>query len=300
MLNLVKENENLAKQIQAEENRHYELISPSVAWLSAEEFLNKQKTFRISYTEIKAPLNLTMTQGVKGKFGLYFEDLSTGAWLGINEKEKFIPLSLLKVPLLVAVLKKVEEGDVSLDEKVTLSENDLDTRSGTLASKGVGYQTTVRELLQIMIRKSDNTAMKTLANHYTNFEDSLAALSALGLPQPTSEKVEVSPKEYSNIFRALYVSNYLSRPMSELALSLMLETDFNTQLPASLPKDIKVSHKVGFDINEGYYHDCGIVYASTRPYMICIMSKNTTQEEADKVISTLSKKIYDFVEKDKR
>ena len=114
----------------------------------------------------------------------------------------------------------------------------------------------------------------------------------MGVPKLES-KESVSPKDYANILRSLYFSNYLKREFSELALSLMLETDYNSQLPKGIPKNIKISHKIGMSVNGMSFHNCGIIYTK-EPYILCVMSKNSTQEESDKIISKISKQIYDY------
>ncbi len=100
-----------------------------------------------------------LTKNVSGFYGLYYEDLQSGAWVGYNEREKFIPQSLFKVPLAMTILKKVERGDLSLDETITLREEDLDPSSGTLYKKGSGHQMQLKDLLKVMIEQSDNTAV---------------------------------------------------------------------------------------------------------------------------------------------
>lgn len=272
----------------------FDLISPEIAWLDTNSFLEKQKYYTIQYTPLKNQL-IKKIDNSKGYYGLYFEDLNTGAYIGINEKEMFIPQSLFKVPLMVAILKKVQNGEIILEDKVFLSKQDLDPAYGTLYKKGIGYSITVKELLIIMIKESDNTAMNALSNNFINREDYLEVLSVMGLPESKDGSIYVSPKEYSNIFRSLYFSNYLKRTFSELALSIMLETDFKDQLSAGIPKNVKISHKFGVDNVHGIYHDCGVIYLPEKHYLLCIMSKNNTQQEANLVISDLSKIVYTYM-----
>ncbi len=294
---LHKENSSLNKKAQVAKANEFELLSPSIAFLNVDDFLAKQQTLTVSYSELKPAVNRTLTQNADGRFALYFEDLESGAWLGINEREKFIPASLLKMPTLVAVLKKVQGGDITLDQKVSLQQEDLDLRSGTLGLKGAGYEISIRELLVEMLKESDNTAFFTFNRRILSEQDVVEARLAMGLPPPTNQMTLLSPKEYMNIFRALYFSTYLRRPFSELALSMLLETDFNSQIPAGLPKDVKVSHKVGMWRDGSYFHDCGIIYLQNKDYMLCIMSMNTTQVESDRVMQETSKVIYDYMAK---
>jgi len=275
-----------------ERESKFELLSPSIAWMETEDFLVQQEKYNINYVELKKQVLNELQKKPDEIYGFYFEDLTTGAWIGINEKEKFIPMSLFKVPLMIAILKKVEQGEISLDQKVMVDSEDLDARSGLLALNGAGYETTIKQLITQMVQESDNTAMNALIGFATD-EDYMRVVTMIGLPKQY-EGNAVSPKEYANIFRLLYFSTYLRRPFSEIALTVMMDTKFNSQLPAGLPADVKISHKVGFDTTRGFYHDCGIVYLKDHNYLICVMSKNTVQEKADKMISQLSKIVYDY------
>lgn len=271
-------------------NQNFDLLSPHIAWQDVDQFLNQQKDLKISYQDMKPPL-IQAINNTNGTFAIYFEDLTTGAWLGINEKQKYMPISLVKLPLLVATLKKVERDNLSLEQKVTIKKEFLDDKSGTLYLKGAGYQLSVKDLLIYLINESDNTAFHTLLN-VTSVEEFEAARIAMGLPKINIPE-KISPKDYGNMLRSLYLSTYLRRSFSELALSLMMETTFRDQIPAGLPNDIKVSHKVGFDLPSGYFHDCGIVYYKN-PYILCIMSSGSNQEEANRVISNVSRIIYTY------
>jgi len=280
-------------------SQDYGLLSPKIAWLDVDTYLQERNTWTVSYQPLKPQINKTLTNvALQGEYGVYFEDLTTGAWVGINEKDQYLPMSLLKVPTMVAVLKKVETGALSLDGVVIIQEDDLNGVSGSLAQKGAGYRITVRDLLRIMIKESDNTALLTFNRRILTPEELEDAKQAIGVHSENDTDEAISPKGYSNILRSLYLSTYLRRPFSQIALSIMSETDYNTQLPAELPTDVKVAHKVGFDANEGIYHDCGIVYLPKKPYILCVMSKGTDYWQANKAISEISKTVYDYVVKE--
>ncbi len=241
---------------------------------------------------MEVPLTLQDSGAV---YGVYVEDLTTGAWMGINERDKFVPASLLKVPSLVATLKNVQDGTLSFNQTVLLNEEDLNELSGSLYLKGAGYNITIAELLNWMITDSDNTALLTINRRIISEEDILDARLGLGIRTMLVENEELSPKEYANIFRSLYLSSYLRRSFSQYALSLMQKTHYESQLPAGLPPGVKIAHKVGLYTTKGYYHDCGIVYLPEKPYLICVMSMNTTKERADAIISQISRETYLFM-----
>ena len=46
----------------------------------------------------------------KRKISFYYRDLNHGAWIGINENEKYTPSSLLKVTIMIAYFKEAESN----------------------------------------------------------------------------------------------------------------------------------------------------------------------------------------------
>src|SRR6185436_6660347 len=88
-----------------------------------------------------------------------------GPWMGINEKENFSPASLLKVPIMIAALKKAETDPGFLKKKVAYTEhldkavvpNITDTH---LVKIGTSY--TIEDLMERMIQYSDNEAKELL------------------------------------------------------------------------------------------------------------------------------------------
>jgi beta-lactamase class A len=279
----------------ADKTNQFHLLSEKIAWMDLDTFLQTRESFTITYRDLKQELLKEFEYDQLGeRYSYYFEDLTTGSWLGINEKEQFIPASLLKLPTMVAVLKKVELGHLALEDKISLTEDLIDDSSGTLGRRGVGASIDVRTLLDYLIRESDNTALLSLNSLLTEQEYVNARL-ALGIPAPTDSLTLLSTKEYTNIFRSLYLSTYLRRTFSQLALSMLSETDYHSQLPAGVPDDVQVAHKVGFYKDGGYYHDCGIIYAPKKPYLLCIMSHDSSLAEANAVIKKLSSVTYEYV-----
>lgn len=269
-----------------------QILSLDAAWQGVDMYIKRQASINSAYDPTKNAISL-LFNSARGDFAIYFEELNSGAHFGVNETEEFIPLSLLKVPTMIATLKEMELGKVALNQKVVLNAEDIDSKSGSLWKKGAGYTLPIKDLLTILIKDSDNTAVLTLDRRIISDDVFIESRVGLGLPAPTVSDAKITPIDYANMLRDLYYSNYLRRPFSELALSIMLDTDFNSQIPAGVPEDVMISHKVGFFVQEGYFHDCGIVYLPGNPYIICMMSKNTDIDEANRVMRQASKMIYD-------
>lgn len=278
-------------------NKEYNLIDSRIAELEINEFLEEQKHLTIYYKPLKDEI-VSIIDEKDIVIGYYFEDLKTGAWIGINEKEEFIPASLLKVPTAAAAIKMVEEGNLNLEDSYILDEDNLNWRFGELYRKGPGTNITTEELLEFVLTESDNTASNKLRK-IVPIEKVIEARLAMGLPITTvmseTKSEGLSPKQYSNIFRTLYKSAYLSREGSNYILSLLSETKLDYGLRADIPKSIRISHKIGSYASDGSKHDCGIIYAEN-PYILCIMTKEKiVSNESSKVIEELSEATYNFI-----
>lgn len=273
----------------------FSFLDPAISNMDMDHYMRTKEKYTASYKPLKEEIQQILSQS-EGKFGVYFEDLTFHSWFGINEREQFLPASMLKTTTVAAILMQVQEGELSLDQEVTINKDDLNYRFGDLYEKE-GNTFTIKELIEIAMIDSDNTAIKAL-HKYMLGERWLEARLVMGLPIASVKQSEngtaLTPKEFSSVFRSLYYSGYLNRPFSNWILMLLSETDFNNGIPAGVPRDVAVSHKIGEWASDGSVHDCGIVYAK-KPYILCIMSRDTTLEEGNRVITEISKKVYDFV-----
>lgn len=273
----------------------YSLIDPVIAEMEMNEFIQTKHEYISSYVPLRHNLEeFLVKQG--GHYGIYFEDLYSHSWMGINERERFKPASLLKTTTVSSILSMAEEKEIGLDTLVVLGQDDLNERFGELYREE-GSKITIKRLIEIALMKSDNTAVKAL-HKFISEEKWIETRLAMGLPLVSVQESEngtlLSPKEFSRIFHSLYHAGYLSRESSNWVLSLLSQTDFQEGIPSGVPDDVKVSHKIGVWASAGDVHDCGIVYAN-RPYLLCIMSSGVTQEEGTNSIKEISHMVYKYV-----
>lgn len=277
----------------------FSFLDPTISNLDVEDYLKAKEEYTSSYKPLKAEIQEVLSKS-QGNFGVYFEDLEFHSWIGINEAELFTPASLLKVTTVSAILKEVEEGKLSLDKEVFLSKEYADNKFGELY-KYQGSIITIKELIEIAMIYSDNTAIKAV-HPFISYDEWTEARLGMGLPlisiEESEKGIELTPKQFSNVFRSLYYSGYLSRSSSNWILELLSKSEFKTGIPAGVPEDVVVSHKIGVWINEGEtigsVHDCGIVYAE-KPYILCVMSEGVTSKEGNDVIEEISRTVYNYI-----
>lgn len=230
---------------------------------------------------------------------VYYRDLNSGPWMGINEKDNYSPASLLKVPILIAALKKAETEPGFLVKKIKfekyvdeISQNITDNK---LIKLGNTY--TIEELLFGMIAHSDNEAKDLII---ANIGDELFSkvLTDIGINiagmGPADDFVTV--RDYSSFFRLLYNATYLSKPMSEKALEILSKTSFDMGIVAGIPKGTTIAHKFGErafgDNSVKQLHDCGIIYAPNAPYLLCVMTRGDDFAKLGTVIAGVSDIVY--------
>jgi len=237
-----------------------------------------------------------MTQG-KDNVTIYFEFLNTGANISLNEVP-FFPGSLMKIPVAMAVMKNVDDGTWSLDgTRLTLTDADKNPQYGDLYTVPSGTTFTVRELLAKLLVNSDDTARSMFIR--TVGEDNIAdVLSYLGLEDIFNTNLEIGARRYSNFFRALYESSYLSPESSQLLLQVLNTPHDEKLLPSGIPSSIDFSHKIG--VNGDTYSDSGIVYAPNRPYMLTVAMQSTSSAEVQTMMENISSAVYQYVTKNQQ
>ena len=232
---------------------------------------------------------------------VYYRDMVTGEWTGINENDEYAPSSMLKVGILMAYLKiAVTDPDV-LNEMLPYTPTDDSGQFYKPKQLSAG-EYSVRDLLVQMIDQSDNDALDALNKAHP--QELVDVFDALGIPYPDVNTPAnfMSPEIYSRMFRALYNATYLPDAYSEEAFKLLSTTSFNQGIVSGIAASTTVAHKFGEQtdvvngaVTDRELHDCGIVYYLSHPYFLCIMTKGQDFPTLANVIGNISESVYDYV-----
>ena len=278
----------------------YNFISPL---LFTDNLNPDTKDYRVLDGNLNTYINDAVSKGQVSKVSVYFRDLNSGHWMGINENDQYKPASLLKIAILTAYLRQAEINPSILEQNLKASpdSSDLDLVQNYKSKNPIelGKTYSVRNLLSSMIVNSDNNAMGLLAQNISTSSIDVI-YKDLQIPVIDGRVSNISPSLYSRFFRILYNSSYLSHAASESVLDLLSKTDFSVGLVAGVPAGTTVSHKFGENVSpdgsEVQLHDCGIVYYPSHPYFICVMTKGKDFGSLEKVISTISKTVWNDVD----
>lgn len=97
-----------------------------------------------------------------GDIGVFVQHLGSGEAFSFHADEPWYLASGIKVVVAIAVLQRVEAGDLSLETRVRLRETDFVDGAGQTNSWPAGTRLRVSYLLEQMIVYSDNTATDVL------------------------------------------------------------------------------------------------------------------------------------------
>jgi len=250
---------------------------------------------------VQQKIDAILKSGKAKHISVYFRDLNNGPSFGINEKEFFSPASLLKVPTLMGWLKEAEKNPGILQKKITYDGGNFNANKDQIiypvAEAEYGKTYTAEELLYLMIVCSDNNALLLLGNIGWSFSEKI--YSEIGLPTPefTTGNYQIRVKDYAAFFRVLFNASYLNEEMSNKAFDMLASVDFRKGLVSGVPNDIKVAHKFGESTTpEGkQLHDCGIVYYTNHPYLLCVLTNGANIEDLISVVSGVSSLVFDEV-----
>lgn len=211
---------------------------------------------------------------VKGEVGIAVIDKTRNKQFFVNQSVVFPMQSVCKLPISVAILKLVDAGDLSLNDKLVVHRKDLIPYNSSIADELKGDQGsfTVRDLIGRMLRDSDNTACDVLIERVGGAGAITKILTEAGIKgirvdrsiknlATDSEAIEnfledprdtAAPEAVTDFLQKLYTGRLLSKDSTALIIKDLFSCNTGTRrLKAGLAAGWKLAHKTGTgpDIN---------------------------------------------------
>ncbi len=199
----------------------------------------------------------------------YLKDLTSGEHADRDGAVVVPSASTRKISIMMAALKAVNEGRLSLGQPVIIQAKYQDNDSGTFQHLTPGFTIPFKDILVMMIIVSDNTCTGTVVE-MVGLDEINALCRSIGM-LGTAHRFGIPPRNLDPDHPVDAVTTTTPNDVG-LLLELILPIDIlswqklRTRLPSLLPLATKVAHKTGTGARG--YHDAGIVYKDDRPLFI--------------------------------
>ena len=252
-----------------------------------------------------------VTEKASGNWGVVAQFVDEDKpFFDVNSSQRFYAASLAKVPIAMAVMKLIKDGQAELSEELELDKAVKMPGTGVLNLLHNGLKISLQDALNTMMAQSDNTAAKLLVKKF-GVSAINEFLSSIGMkitqlePQPDGKfhYGDTTPSETATLLRGLYTGQFLGNADSQMILEIMKHCHLNwgieRYLPSTMPDGktkLEVSNKEG--TWEDNRHEVALVWAQ-RPYVLCVLSSGLSDQRyhVDNVgvltIAQISKLIYE-------
>jgi beta-lactamase class A len=225
----------------------------------------------------------------RGTFGVYLEDVGTGATVGSGDTAAMEAASVIKVPEALYLLHQADGGQVNLSDQIDLHAEDFMSGTGSLYSTAhAGDKFSYQQLLALLIQQSDNTAWQALDRVLGERQvDAYAA--SLGAGDCVQRTDACSARSAGRLLGQLARGRILGGGSTRLLLNLLEATIFNDRIPYYLG-GTAVAHKVGMDPGNGVANDCGVVFQSSgNPVVVCVFTTTGNPDNGAQVIRDIAR-----------
>jgi Beta-lactamase enzyme family/Carboxypeptidase regulatory-like domain/PEGA domain len=223
-----------------------------------------------------------------GSYGVYLEELRSGATIGVGDTAVLEAASVIKVPEAIYLLHQADAGRLALTDQVDLHPEDFMGGTGSLAGTAhPGDRYSYQQLLSVLIQQSDNTAWRALRRVLgdAQIDGYVASLAAGDCRQATDG---CSARSAGHLMAQLARGRLLGAGSTSLLLSLLETTIFNDRINYYL-RGVTIAHKVGMDPDAGVANDCGVVFLADDPFAICVFTTTTDDDAGAQVIRDVAR-----------
>lgn len=220
-----------------------------------------------------------------------------------KEKDIFVSASIIKIPIMLAMLNQVMNKNVLLENEIEIDESDI-LYDNKCFKKGI-YKYKVNDLITWMIIESDNSSTNILIK-YLGLDKINKYFKEIGLEDTKLERlmldksaIKKGKNNYTSLcdmykcFKHIVNKDILTDELCNLTLNILYKQQINNQINKYI-KNVKFAHKTGS--LEYLNSDVGIFELNKQIYFIGISIYNTPRKNGDKKsVAKLSKIIYKYI-----
>ena len=251
--------------------------------------------------------------GFNGNIGIYVKNLRTGKTVSINPDTIFPTASIVKVPILLGIMDKINKGELTYDSLLIYKDSLLYAGSDILGSFKNDEKIALKKVIMLMLTTSDNSAslwLQSLAGTGTRINE---ILDNLGLkntrvnsrtPGRENNRTQygwgqTTPAEMGKLFEMIYTNRVISSSACERMMRCLGRNYWDeNEAISQIPPTIEVFSKNGC-VNASR-SEVLLVNAPDNPYIFCIFTKNNKdiswryENEAWATARKISKMLWEY------
>jgi beta-lactamase class A len=255
-----------------------------------------------------------LVKDFNGDIGIYVKSLKTGKVVEINADTIYPTASIVKIPILIGIIDKINKGELSYHQPLMYADSLLYAGEDILGSFKTGEKIELSKVVMLMLTTSDNTAslwLQKLAGTGTKINEILDS-NGLQNTRVNSRTVgremdrnkygwgQTTPKEMSTILEKLYQGKIINDSLSKKMIRLLGRNYWDEEALSTIPSTIFVASKSGaVDASRSET----LLVMAKQPYVFTILTKNNkdisweTNNEAWVLTRKLSKLLYAYFSK---
>ena len=228
---------------------------------------------------------------------------------GKNEKEiiinpeKMRSASMIKLFIMAEAFRQVKDGLLDEKELITIQSKDIVGGAGSLQSHPEGTRKTLRQLIELMITESDNTATNVVIDK-VGMKEINSLIKRIGCNDTILQRkmmdfasIRAGRENYTSVkdlglfFHMLHQGKIVNSSFDKIMVGILCLQEDNDKIPQGLPAGKRFAHKTGELV--GALHDAGIVFESRGDFIICVMTEEVTnQKRTTETMRAVAKAVY--------
>lgn len=230
-----------------------------------------------------------LVAGFKGEVGVFVKELRTGKTVSINADTVFPTASIVKIPILVGIMDKINKGELQYHQDLVYKDSLFYAGSDILGSFKNNEHITLAKLIMLMLTTSDNTAslwLQSLAGKGTRINELLDSaglhLTRVNSRTPGREANrteygwgQTTPFEMAMLMEKIYNRTLISDSASNAMIRLLGRNYWDEQAISQIPTNVFVASKNGcVDASRSEV----LLVMAKRPYIFSVFTKNNTDK----------------------
>lgn len=249
-----------------------------------------------------------------GEVGLYVKNLHSGKTVSINADTVYPTASMVKVPILVGIMDKINRGELQFHQQIVYDDSLLYPGVDILGSFKNGEKIELSKLMMLMMTMSDNTASRYLqmfagtGTRINQIMDSLGfAVTRVNSRTPGRDDAykkygwgQTTPYEMATLLEKIYNGEVISKAASARMVRYIGRNYWDAEAVSQVPPYAAVFSKSG--ALDAYRSEVVLVRGVQSAYVFCIITnKNadtswTYSNEAWQLIRAVSNTLWNYYE----